>query len=85
MNIKRIENINELLREQMNHWLLFPLPLTFMGAANKLLGTGDPGLLIWALCSLIPPVFFFFRYRIRNLILFLLAHLGAATLVFALS
>nr|WP_300837117.1 DUF4129 domain-containing protein [uncultured Acetatifactor sp.] len=85
MNTKRIENINELLREQMNHWLLFPLPLTFMGAANKLLGTGDPGLLIWALCSLIPPVFFFFRYRIRNLILFLLAHLGAATLVFALS
>ncbi|MCI9337571.1 MAG: DUF4129 domain-containing protein [Lachnospiraceae bacterium] len=85
MNIKRIEHINELLTEQMNHWLLFPLPLTVMGVANKLLEIGEPGLLMWALCGLIPPLFFVFRCKIRNLILFLLAHLGTAVLVFAIS
>lgn len=85
MNIKRIEIANEILTEQMNHWLLFPLPLTVMGVTNKYLETGDPGLLMWALCSLIPPVFFLFRIKIKNLILFLLVHLCTAALVFALS
>ena len=58
MNIKRIEIVNEFLTEQMNHWMLFPLLLTVMGVMKKLLGTGDPSLALWALCSLIPLAFF---------------------------
>lgn len=85
MNIKRIEIVNEFLTEQMNHWMLFPLLLTVMGVMKKLLGTGDPSLALWALCSLIPLAFFVFRCKVRNLLLFLLAHLGTAVLVFALS
>lgn len=85
MNIKRIEIVNELLTEQMNHWLLFPLPLTVMGVVKALLDMGDPGLGMWALCSLIPLAFFVFRYTVKNLILFLMAHAGVLALVFALS
>lgn len=85
MNIKRIEIVNEFLTEQMNHWMLFPLLLTVMGVVKKLLGMGEPSLALWALCSLIPLAFFVFRCRVRNLLLFLLAHLGTAALVFALS
>ena len=85
MNIKRIQFVNEFLTEQMNHWLLYPLPLTVMGVTKALLDMGDPGLGLWALCSLIPLVFFVFRYKVKNLILFLLAHAGVLVLVFALS
>lgn len=85
MNIKRIQFVNEFLTEQMNHWLLYPLPLTVMGVTKALLDMGDPGLAMWALCSLIPLVFFVFRYKVKNLILFLLAHAGVLALVFALS
>ena len=85
MNIKRIQFVNEFLTEQMNHWLLYPLPLTVMGVTKALLDMGDPGLGLWALCSLIPLVFFVFRYKVKNLILFLLAHAGVLALVFALS
>lgn len=85
MNIKRIEILNELLTEQMNHWLLFPLPLTVMGVVNKVIGMGNPCLLLWILCSLIPPIYFLLRYKIKNLILFLLAHLCVVAIVFAIS
>lgn len=85
MNIKRIQFVNEFLTEQMNHWLLYPLPLTVMGITKALLDMGDPGLAMWALCSLIPLVFFLVRYKVKNLILFLLAHVGVLALVFALS
>ncbi len=85
MNIKRIEIINEFLTEQMTHWLLFPLPLTVMGVAKKLLDMGEPCVALWALCSLIPLAFFLFRCKIKNLILFLVAHLGVLALVFVLS
>lgn len=85
MNTKRIEIANEILTEQMNHWLLFPLVLTFMGVVNKMFGMGDPALLAWVLCSLIPLAFFVFRCKLENLLLFLLAHLGTAVLVFVFS
>lgn len=85
MNIKRIEAVNEFLTEQMNHWILFPLPLTVMGVTKAIVGMGEPCLLLWALCSLIPLAFFLFRCKVKNLILFAMAHLGTAALVFLLS
>lgn len=85
MNRKKIELINELLIEQMNHWLLFPLILTFMGVTREIAGTGEPSLLLWLLCSLLPLAFFLFRCQVKNLILLVLAHLGILALVFFLS
>lgn len=85
MNIKKIQFINELMTEQMNHWLLFPLILTVMGIGRAVAGTGEPSVLMWAMCSLIPPVFFLFRCKIKNLILFVLAHLAIIALVFLLA
>lgn len=85
MNMKKIELINECLTEQMNHWLLFPLILTFMGVTRAIAGTGEPSLLLWVLCSLLPLAFFLLRYKVKNLILFVLAHFGVLALVFFLS
>lgn len=82
MNIKKIQIINEILTEQMNHWLLFPLVLTVMGISRAVTGTGDPGLLLWAVCSLIPPVFFLFRCKIKYLIPFLLVHFVIVAITF---
>lgn len=85
MNIKKIQFINEIMTEQMNHWLLYPLILTVMGVCRAMAGIGEPFLAMWALCSLIPLAFFLFRCKLKNLILFALAHLGVAALVFAAS
>lgn len=85
MNIKRLQIVNEFLTEQMNHWLLFPIPLTVVGVVKKLLDTGEPCLVLWALCGLIPPAFFLVRCKVKNLILFLLAHAGIAAFVVVVS
>lgn len=85
MNMKKIQVINEIMLEQMNHWMLYPLILTVMGVSRALLEIGEPSLPMWALCSLIPFAFFLFRYKVKNLILFVLAHLGVALAVFLLS
>ena len=58
MKIGKIRFVNEILTEQMNHWMLFPLALIVGGASRYLTGEGDSMLLAWVLCSLFP--FFFF-------------------------
>lgn len=83
MNIKKIRILNELLTEQMNHWMLYPLMLMVMGISRKMQGMGEPGLLIWLLCGLLPPVFLLIRCSIKHLILFVLLHLAAASVVIA--
>ena len=80
MNIGRIRFINEILIEQMNHWLLYPLALVVAGASLELTGEGEPALLMWTLCSLFPLVFFLIRCAVRKLIPFTLLHLGVAAL-----
>lgn len=78
MNIGKIRFVNEILMEQMNHWLLFPLALIVSGASLHLSGQGEPALLMWILCSLFPFCFFLIRCTIRKLIPFTLLHLAVA-------
>lgn len=85
MNIKRIRILNELLTEEMNHWMIYPVILVNMGIARKMLGIGDPDLLLWSLCGLFPPVFFLIRCAAKHLIPFVFLHLAVAAAVIAAS
>lgn len=80
MNISKIRFVNEILTEQMNHWMLFPLALAVAGASRYLTGEGDAMLLAWCLCSLFPLLFFLIRRAVSRLIPFVLLHLAAAAL-----
>lgn len=84
MNIKKIRLFNELLTEQMNHWMLYPLMLMVMGISRKMQGEGEPNLLVWLLCGLIPPVFLLLRCSVKHLILFVLLHLAVVSAIIAL-
>lgn len=64
--MQKIELINEWLTEQMNHWLLFPLILTFIGVTRAIAGTREPSLWLWVLFSLFPLAFFLLRYKVKN-------------------
>lgn len=80
MNIGKIRFVNEILTQQMNHWLLYPLALLVAGASQNLTGEGNSMLLAWALCSLFPFCFFLIRIRVTRLFPFVLLHLGTASL-----
>lgn len=72
----RLDLITEFLAEQLNHWILFPpvlIVLHFTGAKR-------PDLLMWSLAGLFPFLFFRIRCKVRNLWLFLGAHLAVAAL-----
>jgi len=80
MNIKRLEYVKEFLTEQMNHWMLFPLALTYMSFNRELAGMRKPDLLLWALCSVFPLVFFVFRCTVKRFSAFVLLHIAVAAL-----
>lgn len=80
MDIGKIRFADEILTEQMNHWMLFPLALIAAGASRYLTGKGDAMLLAWGLCSLFPFFFFLIRYAVKRLIPFSLLHLAVAAL-----
>lgn len=80
MNIRKIRFVNEILTEQMNHWMLFPLALAVAGASRHLTGEGDTLLFAWGLCSLFPPFFFLVRCAVAHLIPFVLLHMAIAAL-----
>lgn len=78
MNIDKIRFLTEILTEQMNHWLLYPLALLVAGASRNLTGEGDTMLLAWALCGLFPFFFFLIRMKVTKLFLFVFLHVGVA-------
>ena len=78
MKIGKIRFVNEILTEQMNHWMLFPLALIVGGASRYLTGEGDSMLLAWVLCSLFPFFFFLIRRAVTHLVPFVLLHLAVA-------
>lgn len=80
MNIDKIRFVTEILTQQMNHWMLYPLALLVAGASRNLAGEGDVMLPAWALCSLFPFLFFLIRLKVSRLIPFVLLHVGAAAL-----
>lgn len=76
MHMKKVEYGKEFLTQQMNHWMLFPMVLTALGIRRELTGRGSPEVLLWALCSAFPLIFFAFRCRVRRFYLFALLHMG---------
>ena len=85
MKIKHIEYANEVLIEQMNHWMLFPLVLTAMGIGRKLTGMNEPDLLLWELCSLFPLMMFLIRQKVNRFYVFALLHVGIVGFVLLLN
>lgn len=78
---QRIELICELLTQQMNHWMLFPLTLTVMGCLGAYFPVEKPDLLLWSLCGILPVLTFLIRWKINGFLPFFLCNLC----VFALS
>lgn len=85
MNIRKLELLQEIITEQMNHWLLYPAALTVMGIAVKYMHRPGPNMALWALCGLLPFLFFLVRDRIRRFIPFVLLHLVIAASVLLLA
>lgn len=82
MNTKKIEIANELLTQQLNHWLLYSLALAFWGVARISDQTiSEPYLFLWFFCGLFPPAFFLLRSRIKRFFPLILLHLVVAALV----
>lgn len=72
VNIKRLQYLNELLTEQMNHWLMFPFVL-LASVYSRRTGYYFSGILIvlmWMICSLLPLVFFILRLKIKSVVRF---------------
>lgn len=79
--MKKIQLINELLTEQLNHWMLFPIALTMMEMTRGQTGMKQPDLLLWICCGLFPLCFFAIRLsysRNHKILVFLLRHIAAA-------
>lgn len=84
MKVKHIEYAKEVLTEQMNHWMLFPLVLTVMGVSRKVTGIHKPDLFLWELCSIFPLIMFIIRHKVSRFYIFALLHAGIVGLVLGL-
>ena len=84
MKTERLERISDILILQMNHWALYPLALTVIGAASAYTEAGGPMGLLWALCGLLALGFYLLRERVGRLWLFLLLHLALTAVFFVL-
>lgn len=85
MKLRKLDLLHEFLAEQMNHWLLFPAVLMVMGLSGAYSRRGAPNFILWALCGLLPPLFFLVRDRVRHLVPFLLLHMAVAAPAFFFS
>ena len=85
MKSKLIEYGKEILTEQINHWILFPLVLTVMGLVKELTGLHEPDVAIWCVCSIFPLIFFIMRCKIKRFYIFVLSHMGMVGLVFGIN
>lgn len=84
MKLRKLDLLQEFLAEQMNHWMLFPAALIVMGLSGMYARRGGPNVVLWALCGLLPPLFFLVRDRIERFFPFLLLHIAVAALAFFL-
>ncbi|MDE6167444.1 MAG: hypothetical protein K2G28_03185 [Acetatifactor sp.] len=80
---EKIELISELLTQQLNHWILFPLALTIMGLTSSYTSVLQPDLPMWVVCGLFPVVFYILRAKISRFPLFALSHAAAVSLSMA--
>lgn len=63
----------EILVTQMNHWILFLLGITVMG----MIGVAPPVMWHWALCSMLPFLFFLVRRYTNHFVIFMGSHILA--------
>lgn len=81
MKTEKLQLVYELLIQQMNHWTLFHVALAVMGITSAYKGTNNPDVVLWALCGVLPVIFFIVRDRVNRFLPFLLIHLGVAVTV----
>lgn len=84
MKTEKLQLVCELLIQQMNHWALFHVALVVMGATAVYAGTDSPNAVLWALCGILPVIFFFVRDRLNRFLPFFLIHLLAAGTAFVI-
>lgn len=72
---RQIELISELLTQQMNHWMMFSLVLIVLGGTSEYIDSGEPDILMWSLCGLLPVLTFLVRAKVKHFIPFLLGNL----------
>lgn len=79
VNVKKLQYINELLTEQMNHWLMFPFVLLLSVYARRMAEfRGALTVFAWMLCSLLPLIFFILRMKVKSVARFLILQPVAA-------
>lgn len=71
MNKEKIVLLREILVTQMTHWVLFMIGVTVMGV----IGTNPPAMWQWALCSVVPFLFFLVRRYSNHFVLFMGSHM----------
>lgn len=79
MKTRNVDLLQELLTEQMNHWLLMPGALTIMGLSVRYSGHAGSSIGLWILYGLFPPLFFLLRSRFIGFFMLLFLHLAAAS------
>lgn len=79
---KQIEMISELLTQQMNHWMLFPLILIVLEGTSEFISSGEPDILMWSFCGVLPVLTFFVRAKVKHFLPFLLSNLCILALSF---
>ena len=77
---EQLSLISELLTQQMNHWLLFPVAFTIMGCVSGLFPISSPDFLMWVCCGFLPVFTFFTRIKLKHFFPFLLCSLAVPLL-----
>lgn len=81
-NEKRMKLIGELLTQQMNHWMLFPLLITIMGCMYMFADMSRPDTLMWLICGILPVLTFLARLKLTRFFPFLAGNLLILALTF---
>lgn len=77
---EQLSLVSELLTQQMNHWLLFPVAFTIMGCVSGLFPISRPDFLMWVCCGFLPVFTFFTRIKLKHFFPFLLCSLAVPLL-----
>lgn len=75
---EQLSLISELLTQQMNHWLLFPVAFTIMGCVSGLFPISRPDFLMWVCCGFLPVFTFFIQNKTKTLFPFFTLQSGCA-------
>ncbi len=71
-----IQILGEVLTEQMNHWMIFPVLLTIRGALSTFTKVTTPGVEMWAFMAILPLLTFLIRWKVKNFAVFCITNLA---------